>query len=281
MKIKQNARHLLEKMDYHINKFLGYTYWLHIGDLLTPCEGYMTAGQYLIASRILDVEELDKGRMPEWQNLLTDGIYGEKTIQDKEKANLKFKLLLESLDSRGLNPNIAKCSISDNPLVLNNGTHRIAWCALREPNIYLPCVLDRHDLKPWFPINGEQYFTGILNHEQLEALKCRYDKLLKGDIRTDLTACINKSKKAELSGLLNEYGEITGCSETVVDNNILEVFRFRLKKQFLFTKGNRVFSKYVCKIEDKLKGSVRLGHTVTESMEIENWIEEKSGSRIF
>ena len=110
---------------------LGCTYWIHIGDLLTPCEGNITAGQYFVTSRVLDIETMRTGGTPKWQNLLTDKILGNtRTEKEKIKADKNFQLLVESLESRGLNPNIAKCSISDNPVVLNNGTHRVGWCVL-------------------------------------------------------------------------------------------------------------------------------------------------------
>lgn len=62
--LKKECRRTLEKTVYVINRFLGYTYWLHLGDLLTPCEGNITAGQYFIASRVLDIEKILKGGNP-------------------------------------------------------------------------------------------------------------------------------------------------------------------------------------------------------------------------
>ena len=184
--LKKECRRTLEKTVYVINRFLGYTYWLHLGDLLTPCEGNITAGQYFIASRVLDIEKILKGGEPEWHNILSDQILGcDRILKEKIKANQKFKVLIESLDARGLNPNIAKCSVSDNPIVLNNGTHRVGWCILRQPNRYLPCCRDRHDLKPWFPIEGDKYFGAILNAEQLDILRNRFNRILEENVRTE------------------------------------------------------------------------------------------------
>lgn len=282
LKVKQKMRWILEEITYLINRFLGQTYWIHLGDLLTPCEGNITAGQYFVASRVLDIEKMIEGGEPEWQNLLTDKICGhEMTQEDKVKANDKFKLLIESLEFRGLNPNIAKCSVSDNPLVLNNGTHRIGWSVLHEPNMYVPCVRDRHDLVPWFPVVGEKYFGDILDRKQLDILEDRFNKILAQNVRTDLTAFINQDIEKELVDVLNKYGKVTECCKVVVEGEVLAVFRFHLNKQFLFTKGKHICSKYVCEMEGKLKGQGKFGHTVTESIQIENWIEEKTGKRLF
>lgn len=282
LKIKQKIRWMLEEIVYLIHRFLGQTYWFHLGDLLTPCEGNVTAGQYIVVSRVLDIEKIIEGGDPEWQNLISDRICGhERSQEDKQKANQNFKLLVESLDSRGLNPNIAKCSISDNPVVLNNGTHRIGWCVLREPNMYVPCVRERHDLVPWFPVEGKKYFDKILDKKQLDVLEDRFNKILKENVRTDLTAFINQGAEKELADILNEYGEITESCQTIVTGEVLTVFRFHLNKQFLFTKGKHICSKYVCEMESRLNGKGKFGHTVTESVQIENWIEEKTGQKLF
>lgn len=282
LKIREAIRKILEEIVYQINQFLGYTYWLHIGDLITPCDGNITAGQYFVISRVLDIERMMSGEEPEWQNLITDAILGnERTIKDKMLANQKFKILVDSLNTRGLNPNIAKCSISDDPLVLNNGTHRIGWCILHDPNIYIPCVRDRHDLKPWFPITGDKYFDCILSPEQLMILKNRFYKILMENVRTELTALISFSKKLEFIDILKEYGKVTESCEIEFSNQKFMVFRFRLNKQLLFANKRRICSKYICEIETKLEGYGKIGHTVTESMELENWIEEESGNKLF
>ena len=67
MRLRSTARKCLEKVDYGISRFLGYTYWLHVGDLLTPCEGEMTSGQYIVASRVLDIDRIRGGGAPFWE----------------------------------------------------------------------------------------------------------------------------------------------------------------------------------------------------------------------
>jgi hypothetical protein len=144
-------KYILEHIHFYIEKELGYTYWFHIGDLLTYCDGNMTAGQYIIASRILDIEMIEKNQEPYWQNYLSELLSGS---AQNNFVNIKFINLVRSLNQRGLNPNIKSLTISESPMVLNDGTHRIAWCTLHLPNAYLPCMQFKK-AEPWFPIEGE------------------------------------------------------------------------------------------------------------------------------
>lgn len=283
MEIKKKLRKILEEIRYQSERVLGCIYWIHIGDLLTPCEGNITAGQYFVTSRVLDIETMRTGGTPKWQNLLTDKILGNtRTEKEKIKADKNFQLLVESLESRGLNPNIAKCSISDNPVVLNNGTHRVGWCVLYAPNMYVPCIRNRNDLKPWFPIEGKGYFEKYLDRDQLHILENRFNKILEeGEVRSELTAYIECGKADIMEKVINEYGKMIDNCEIIVDGCILKCFRFRLNKQFLFTEKNMIYSKYVREMERRLNGDGIIAHTVTKSIEIENWLEEKSGEQLF
>lgn len=260
---------------------LGYTYWLHIGDLLTFCDGNMTAGQYFVASRVLDIEMIENKQIPYWQNYMSELVYG--TPKDTF-ANIKFVNLINSLNQRGLNPNIESLSISDSPIVLNNGTHRIAWCALNMSNAYLPCRQIKKDLLPWFPIQGRKFWKDSgLSETELKVLEERYETIISLEVRTWITAYIKAEYFAEFTIIIKDYGTIRKSLNISLDNHDCYVVTINLKKQKLYASRNKIKSYYVDEVEEKMKQYPawgRIAHTVTESVEIENFIELEIHSSI-
>ena len=234
--MKKQIRKILEQTRGKIDRVLGATYWLHIGDLLTPCEGNITAGQLMTAARVLDISSIYAGGMPTWQNIITDAVYGKKRSEsDRERANQKFISLVNSMDLRGFNPSISRCSIADHPIVLNNGTHRLGWCVHKLPNAYIPCVRDRHDLAPWFPIDGNSFFDSILDPRSLVELETAFHQIIHNQIRTKLTAYTNIDREKEIMCMrygINGYDEQT--QKEIADSmNISQSYISRLEKKIL------------------------------------------------
>ena len=61
--------------------------------------------------------------------------------------------------------------------------------------MYVPCIRNRNDLKPWFPIEGKGYFEKYLDRDQLHILENRFNKILEeGEVRSELTAYIECGK---------------------------------------------------------------------------------------
>lgn len=216
-KTKKILRGILEKTDNAIQLRLGYAHWLHIGDVLAPCRGKMTGGQFIVASRILDIERIRSGTNPYWQNHLCEAIYGEKmTEAHKAKSNDGFMRLVESIDARGLNPAFAQCSIANHPLVLNNGTHRVAYLAATGKNGYLPFVCTQRDSKPWFPLDGREYFSKRgLDGKELDLLEEYYLYDVLKNVRTWLTALIRREYIEKFEQELAGFGEIVACSQNM------------------------------------------------------------------
>lgn len=274
MVIRKAARHFLEQVHFYIKKALGYTYWLHIGDLLTYCDGNMTAGQYFVASRILDIELIEKDKVPYWQNYLSEIIRG---TPNDNLANVKFINLVNSLNCRGFNPNIEALSISDSPIVLNNGTHRIAWCVLHMPNAYLPFRQFKKDLKPWFPIDGGVFWKKLgLDEAALDILQKKYKEILLLNVRTWLTAYVRVEFYSDFIKIMQLYGEIRQSINISMNNIEYYVVSINLKKQKLYTSKDSIKSYYIDEIEKGMKKYHdwgRIAHTVTESVQMENYIE--------
>lgn len=278
-KLKRMLRNILEKAVFWIERKLGCTYWLHIGDVLTPCDGMITGGQYLVSTRIKDVTLIKAGREPVWQNKMTQ-LSGKKSEEQLQQANEKFVRLVSSLDRRGMNPNVAKLSISDDPICLNNGTHRIAYMALYTPNAYLPFERIEKDLKPWFPVDGAMYWKKMgLTEEEIRELHEQYFTIINQQVRTHLSGyCLKSHFDAALSKI-EKYGKIETFWDIEIESRTYVYFTWKLYKQSLYTDKKQVKSAYVqtlCAELDRLYGNEwgSLAHTVTESISLENTLED-------
>ena len=278
-KLKKNATVFLGKAAFWIERKLGYVYWLHIGDVLTPCDGMITGGQYIVAARVKDVILIKAGCEPVWQNKMSQLLY-KKSEEQLQQDNENFVRLVSSLDRRGMNPNVDKLSISDAPICLNNGTHRIAYMALYTPNAYLPFERIEKDLKPWFPIDGARYWKEKkLAEEEIRELQEQYFTIINQQVRTYLSGyCLKSHFDAALSQI-KKYGQIETFWDIEIGSRNYVYFTWKLYKQSLYTDKKQVKSVYVqtlCTELDRLYGNEwgSLAHTVTESISLENTLED-------
>lgn len=282
-KVKRNMRASLESLQYMIDRKLGCVYWLHIGDLLTPCDGNVTGGQMFVASRVLDIKRIQNGEYPIWQNKLHDYVYQPMDQEASDRANLKFVRLVHSLNKRGLNPNIEKLSITDAPICLNNGTHRIAYMVLENPNAFLPFERKEKDLKPWFPINGKSYWMehGMPETECQQLLE-EYERILTQYVRVVLSGYVRSEYYNLFEEVSSQYGCIIRKQRVEIDKDAYVVFQWKLRKQSLYTARRQLRSIYVDSVigdMNRITGRNEWGgvaHTVTESIEIENSIENEA-----
>lgn len=277
-KIRSILRKHLELVVFIIQRKLGFVYWMHIGDVLTLCDGQMTGGQYFIASRALDIELIEKGLEPIWQNKLHDYFYEPMDEANADRANTRFKLLVNSINKRGLDPNVEPLSISDNPICLNNGTHRIAYMVLKSPNAYLPFKRIDKDIIPWFPVSGRTFWREKgMPEDELIMLEDRY-KVMQENVRMALSGYVIESKWEEFKERCTEVGLIYKSQRIEIDGVTYIAFQWKLLKQKLFTDGKVIRSTYITKLDGLLKKEFGenygvLAHTVTESIELDTYIE--------
>lgn len=274
-------------------------YELNYLDLLMPFNKVGSAHQYIVTSRILDIERFLEGKSFFWQRHLTllDGI--EKlNVQDFEKLDKQFCDLIISLKENGYNPDIDSITISRHPVELLNGTHRLAWISLFEKNLDIPCVsVDDYSI---FPVNGDQWLKTInLPIRDSNLIKKRYNKLLH-DNEYYLLAIADGSISDILIKEISKYFAIYGEKRFILDltslkklnrlipNNVvgkvakdeLVFFNLKLDSQLLVIENGKVKSVIISALErrlniiDSLKDRFWIAHTVSESNKAAKIIKE-------
>ncbi len=262
--------------------------WLHIGDLLTPCNGKITGVQFFIISRVLDVERRRENLPFYWQNRFNEYFWPQMTRQEEENMEAKFDLLIHSLNRRGFNPNVNAVSITDCPVGLNDGAHRTAWHIVYAPDSYVPCYLGNRSLSTAFwPLDGEKLFIEAgLPKEELEILQSRYRKMIENDeIRTSLTGYVKVADFDFFASIMRTYGEIVSMTRIEKDSEEFIVFRVKLFKQWIYYKNKKMRSKYVEAVRRRMRmmcgdGWGRMADTVTTSIELENSIEGETLAKL-
>lgn len=271
-----------------IDRKLEKIYWLHIGDVLTPPNGEMTGGQYIVASRVLDIENRREGADAYlWQTRMASvGVNKELTPEMIKNWDNSFETLINSLDRRGYNPCYGDMgTITDNPLAINNGTHRLAYFSLKNEDVFLPYKLRYYRLSAcriWFPYNGEKYFLdGGLSYEEIETLKDRYNRLLK-EVRTFLTGYSLNKYFPMVKSVIEKYGNILEyVNVKFTDDNEYTIFHFSPYKQYLYIDGDKIKSRICENIRSEIKMAIGshwggVADSVTESIGLENDLEQKN-----
>ena len=269
--------------------------YLNYLDLLMPYNGLLTAHQYIIISRILDIESFLGGGYFFWQRRITllDGL--EKlSNMDLERLDERFYDLLTSLKEKGFDPSIDNIVISRHPVELLNGTHRLAWLALFDKKIQIPCVsVEDYSI---FPVDGFQWLKCInLPEKEIFFIKERYDRLL-AENNHYLLAIANINIYHKLKEEIKRYFMI--CDEKkditisvdvkskliktewkndsiykIVEGRV-SLFYLKLNNQLLIMENGRVKSAVISAlirrldIIDGLKGEYWIAHTISESIRI-------------
>lgn len=274
--------------------------YLNYLDMLMPYNGMFTVNQCVTISRILDIERFFEGRPFFWQRRLTilDGI--EKlNHKELELLDTRFYDLLISLKEKGYDSNIDNIVISNHPIELLNGTHRLAWIALYEKSMQIPCVsVADYNI---YPVDGLQWLKCInLPPKEILFIKERYDKLLTDNSYCLLViACINiyPILIGEISKyfiISNEKRDLTISEEQKRKlmkserrnnelSNIIEgrfcIFNLKLLNQLLMMENGKIISVVISALTrrlnliDQLEGKYWIAHTISESIKIMSIIE--------
>lgn len=254
---------------------VGKIVFLNLGDILTPCNGVITTVQYIIASRMLDIEEIENGKQCVWAYKINTRKFSE---DEKNKHNDTFLKLINSLKKNGYSPFYDMEQLPElvvnGPCIVNHGTHRIGYFALNNPTIQLPF---RYVWDSSFPLNGFDYWKQ--NGIEESVLKCLEDKLnsvLAERIRTYLSGYCKEEFFYTVEKEIKKFGNIIESTKLKKNNGIYVLFNFRLDKQLLYVDKKQLLSEPVQEIQKLLniddKSWGKLGNTVTESINIENEI---------
>lgn len=256
--------------------------WLHIGDILTPLEGRITAVQFFIISRILDVERRKDGLPFYWQNRFNEYFWPEMSIEEEKMMEKRVDLLIHSIKERGFSPHSGAGSVTEYPFGMNDGAHRTAFHAVYAPNSFLPYFIGNRSLiDSFWPYDGEMFFWKAgLPAEESEELKNRYIRLLeKDEVRTSLTGHIEKEYFEIFETIISKYGRIMETCTIKLHGTDTIVFRIKLKKQKLILIRKTLCSEYVEKLKRdlrvRIKGKAEISGSVTWSVKMENDLEKE------
>lgn len=257
--------------------------WVHIGDILTPLEGKITAVQLFIISRVLDVERRRDGKPFYWQNRFNEFFWPEMSKEAEQMMEKRVELLIRSLKKRGFAPNTSAGSITEYPFGMNDGAHRTAFYTVYAPNSFLPYFIGNKSLTDSFwPFDGESFFLKAgLPIEELEKLRNRYMEMLeKDEVRTSITGYIEKKYFKIFEIVIKNYGQITEICFIKLQNIDFVVFRIKLKKQKLILVKKSFSSKYVDRLTRDLRirtwgGVVQVASSVSLSVKMENDLEKE------
>ena len=248
--------------------------YIHIGDLLTPLDGKMTGGQYIIASRMLDIKLARKAKPYYWWIYINE-LYYNKPVTKEEitKFNVDFDIIIESLDKNGYNTFYGdSCSIYQNPVIINNGTHRIAYLSLYYPNSYITYNIDN---VIWFDKDGKNFWSekGMTNNKQ-KLLENQFKKIIHNNVRTYLFGYCKTEIFEIVQNVINNYGSIFEIVLFKNRNEEFAGFHFYLNKQHLYIENFKIFSVYCNEIITKISAKLdynwgQIAHSVTESITME------------
>lgn len=282
-----------------LNKMLKMKYkviYLHIADLFLPFEGYITAGQYILVSRILDIESANQGGGGSeiefrWQTRLTECVNKKKqSYEEKKKSDLYFKKIIDSMSEYGFNPYISALGLASVPLLFNDGSHRLAYLFCKDYNAYVPVQI--RSLKPWFPLDGYAYWKNKgLTLDELSELNDRYGKILTTEIHSQISGFIKAKLLTEnVISLIKEYADFQiyekiqkvnkrlitqGKVVASFHNEDVVIFRMHPIKQSMYYHHGSIRSKYFDELNIKISKVLHtkkwgyVAATVTESLELE------------
>lgn len=286
----EGVRSIYEKYSHKHDKFL-----LSPIDMMIPVNGIITAGQYVIISRLIDYELILEGRPTKWDKRLTQL---EKQGEWTEATANYFRELVSSLDKYGWDFNLSSVYINRVPLYAYNGTHRLAYALKNNPYQVVPFTAFC-DGWAWSREEGYKYWKNKgLGEDELKQLLNRYEILLE-EIDSSLYIVLPKnqyqsiidddyvnvveaqvikiSKKLDLNVSFNR--ELTSLLGKV--NSEIVVLRCLLKKQLLSVRKHRIYSKYLDAYTKKYKSSQKYyTSTLTEANELRLLLKNYSSNSI-
>ncbi len=281
MKIGKTLINMLKKMNFGIY----HQKIIHLGDLLTPVDGKVTGTQYIIASRIADIQNYRNGKPFYWDMYLSECVHGYKYSLDvTKKFHFLFENLIKSMDKNGFyDLNSLGFLFSKKPLMIMQGTHRLACLCESATNTYVHCEADKEIC--YGGIEGYNYWLskGISSKNLKFLEKIYYDAISK--IRTELTGYVEENEFANVEECIKEYGSIKNTERILIDSKQYIVFNFILNKQYLYFEKGVLYSKYCKEIEEKLNMRInsnkyKIAHSVTESTLLECKIFEQYQNKL-
>lgn len=294
---------LLSKIKNRLIRFTPpYDCFVYVGDLLSPYDGKLTAGQLIIVSRILDIESYNNGFSEfAWQQRFHEICNKDIDMSQKEIKELQnyFSNIINSLELNGFNPNMSRIQLIARQytyLLPNNGTHRIAWLFCKK-QYFIPSTIMQGNI--WFSLCGEEYWheKGLTSSE-IEILLTKWQNLEK-KLRHDLCCILNIKYITVIEDLVKPYGKLLESSvnldlfqkihdmkhsflyvkKRLSTDSKYKIYSFIPNTQMLYynTGVPRIRSHVVdnlSNIIDKSLGKNRWGyicHSLTESIEVESY----------
>ena len=297
---------------YLLNGEYNYeTVYLTLGDLLSPIDGKITKTQLTVISRIIDIEQAEnvdiKSRFL-WQEKVCKAFDYKKYVSRNHFEWVSyFQGLLDSLDYYGHITNVSSFTAIRDPLTPFTCTHRLAWFVVNRSKDYIPVRVVESTLDPEF-FDGKKCFNNKgFSKKDLGILATKY-KQIKKSLDSDLCCLIcSKFLNGSIISLIKESGD---CK--IHQNVTISVFDFeheqffsphlkkfkqfysgeemtyvtiRLKKQHLYLRGARVYSKYVDRLSKKISRFLYtekwgyIAATIAESKEMECLFDLKGFSQ--
>lgn len=265
------------------NKLVREEFLVAIADLMMPYNGEISAIQYLIVSRIMDLEQfLNKSDDQRGINtdcwalkitkLLEDYNTGSTLIDMNqysfEENNHWRNLLASYIDGYDCKKGGAACL---NPLYLIDGTHRMAIHLLYgiddiqvKVRKFINVEKKRKKKNSILYANGDVFEKIDLLQAEREQLYRKYNQIM-DTTRQTLTGYIKVFENTQINDqiflLLNSYGEVTDIKRIrncltnnyLFQGNLLYVFQFKPEKQRLLYKNKQLKSVYIEKLEEEIK----------------------------
>lgn len=204
----------------------------------------------------------------------------------------------------GWDPNISQVTVVNNPMVINDGTHRIAIAYCSNPNFYVPVQFTVR--KPWFSLDGSSYWSERgLTGEEISALTRRHNQVLR-ELKTRITGfIISDYLSEETRSKIREFGELhiikrfdaeelvlhenrayrafaKACKKAAGISKDWTFFGLDIKCMDLRYKNYRLSSACIERLKKELKLLLNHDHygyitsSVTEAVELECFFEEVS-----
>lgn len=184
-------------------------------DLMLPIDGKFTVGQYIVISRLIDIESIAKGEEPVWHVKLSEAFSGQALTKETiKKNNASFISLVKSLDYYGISYNISHIFVNSTPFFIYTGTHRCGWCLYKNP--LQPAPVRLTNLGWLFAYeDGEKFWENKgVSEEDLKILKKRLEELLmEYDLSLSVITSLQTENYENLRKQIEEIGKITNVEE--------------------------------------------------------------------
>lgn len=277
-----NIKERINILIYNMKNVKTFKKNVHIGDLLCPYDGKITAMQYLVITRLIDIENFYLGE----KKFLYQTRFSKHDNRPEEfisKGNELFEKLLINIDKYGFvyRENDEPIHITVDPLIYNHGSHRLGAMIYHRNkisimnNIYV--YVNFSFRRSWLPLDGEKWLSEYgFSTLEIENITNKYNTIL-NEFRTDISGvCLSTYKDVVLS-YIDEIGTISRL--VYFDDNRQILFFIKLKKQKMYLDNSCFKSVYVEQVSTKISNVLKewgwICNSVTQSIESELALKEK------